>query len=304
MRIIYNRPCNSELVLTIGSFDGIHLGHRQIIKQTVQEAQNYNCDSALLTFTPHPLEVIAPKAAPKHLTNYHQKVRLIKHSGINRIIFKRFNQEFAQLSYQEFIKKYLVDRFSVKKIIVGADFRCGYQSEGTPDRIKELGVKYGFEVEKVPPIEMDNREISSTYIRELVKAGDVKKVKHQLGRNFKAECRVVSGDGRGRTLGYPTANLKPVTNYALPPAGVYACRIQIEDEVYNGVVNVGYRPTFDKDDLSIEIHIFNFSDMIYEQRVELEFIEHIREERDFSNREELIAQIKKDEVKAKEILAI
>lgn len=302
MKIIYNHPYNSELVLTIGSFDGIHLGHRQIMKKTIQEAQRYNSDSALLTFTPHPLKIIAPAAAPKLLTSYQQKVNLITNYGINRVIFKRFTKEFAQLSYQEFIKRYLVERFSVNKIIVGADFRCGYKSKGTPDKLKELGVEYDFEVEKVPPIKMDGKEISSTYIREMIKEGAVSDVKHQLGRNFKIVSKVVSGDKRGRNLGYPTANLKPVTNYVLPPAGVYACRIEVQGERYNGIVNIGYRPTFDKDKLSIEVHIFDFSDMIYEEEVELEFVQHIRAEKDFADKEELIAQIKEDVIEAKKIL--
>ena len=304
MRIIYNHPSNSELVLTIGSFDGIHLGHRQIMKKTIQEAKRYECDSALLTFDPHPLQVVAPAAAPKFLTSYHQKVELIQNFGINRIIFKRFTNEFAQLPYQDFIKKYFVERFSVKKIIVGQDFRCGYQSQGTPEKIKELGAKHGFAVEKIPSIQLDNQDISSTYIRNLIKEGAVGQVRQQLGRNFKLESKVIAGDGRGRKLGYPTANLKPVTDYVIPPAGVYACRIKINGELYNGVVNLGYRPTFDKDDFSIEVYIFDFSDMIYEQTVELEFIERIREELDFTTKEELIEYIEKDVQKAKEILSI
>ncbi|MBM7555389.1 bifunctional riboflavin kinase/FAD synthetase [Halanaerobacter jeridensis] len=304
MEIIYNRPHNSELVLTIGSFDGIHLGHREIMKKTIQEAERYNSDSALLTFNPHPLEVVAPAVAPKSLTSYHQKLELIEKFGINRIIFKRFTEEFAQLPYQEFIKKYLVDRFSVNKIIVGADFRCGHQSKGTPEKIKELGNKYGFEVEIIPAIKIDDQDISSTYIRELIKEGAVSKVKRQLGRNFKIEAKVVSGDGRGRELGYPTANLKPVTDYVIPSAGVYACRIKVEDELYDGVVNLGYRPTFNKGEFSIEVNIFDFSDMIYEQTVELEFVERIRGELDFSTEEELIEYIEQDVQEAKEILSI
>lgn len=304
MKIIYNRPYNSELVLTIGSFDGIHLGHREIMKKTIQEAEHYNSDSALLTFSPHPLEVVAPTAAPKSLTSYHQKVELIKKFGINRIIFKRFTEDFAQLPYQEFIEQYLVERFSVNKIIVGEDFRCGHQSQGTPDKIKELGDKYGFEVEKIPSIKIDDREISSTYIRELIKEGAVAKVKQQLGRNFKVEAKVISGDGRGRELGYPTANLKPVTDYVLPPAGVYACRIKVGEEIYDGVVNLGYRPTFNKEEFSIEVNIFEFSDMIYEQNVELEFVKHIRGELDFSTEKELINYIEQDVQEAKKILSI
>ncbi|MGM0500957.1 MAG: bifunctional riboflavin kinase/FAD synthetase [Bacillota bacterium] len=304
MQIIYNRPHNSELVLTIGSFDGIHLGHRQIMKKTIQEAQNLNCDSALLTFHPHPLKVVAPAAAPKLLTSYRQKVNIIKNFGINRIIFKRFTKEFAQLPYQDFIKKYLVERFPVKKIIVGEDFRCGYRSQGTPAKIKELGAEYGIEVEAIPDIKLDGQEISSTYIRRLIEEGAVSKVRKQLGRNLKLECEVISGDGRGKKLGYPTANLHPVADYILPPAGVYACRIKINGEMYNGVANLGYRPTFNKDDFSIEVYIFDFSDIIYGQQVELEFVKHIREELYFSTKEELISQIEQDVEEAKEALSI
>jgi riboflavin kinase/FMN adenylyltransferase len=302
MKIIYNRANNSGLVVTIGSFDGIHLGHRQIMKKTIKEAEKLDCDSGLLTFTPHPLQVVAPAAAPQFLTSYQQKINLIKNFGINQIIFKRFTKEFAGMPYQKFIKEYLVDRFSVKKIIVGVDFRCGYKSRGTPSKLKEMGAEFGFEVESIPSIKIDDQEIGSTYIRELIKRGAVSKVRKQLGRNFKIESKVISGDGRGKELGYPTANLKPVTDYVLPPAGVYACRVKINEEIYNGVVNLGYRPTFDKDDFSIEVHVFDFSNNIYEQQVELEFVQHIRKELDFSTREELIARIEDDVATAKKVL--
>jgi len=301
MRVYYNQSREKSVVMTLGTFDGVHLGHQKIIKLAVKRARDLNCDSALFTFRPHPLQVIASKNAPQLLTTWQQTRRLIQSLGINRIILKKFTKEFAQISARRFVEDYLVNRFRVKEIIVGEDFRCGYQGEGTPDRLAKLGKEFGFEVRVIPAVKINTQEAGSTSIRSLIKEGKIKKASEQLGRNFIIDCKVISGDKRGRELGFPTANLRPVINYVLPSAGVYVCRAIIEDKVYNGVVNLGLRPTFNKEDFSIEVHIFDFMREIYGTRLQLEFIEKIRVEEKFVSSQQLIARIKKDIKIAQEV---
>lgn len=302
MKIIYNESKNKSTVMTLGTFDGLHLGHQKIINLAIKRAKKLGVDSALFTFATHPLKTIAPNKVPRLLTSWKQKNKIIESLGVNQIIIKSFTSKFANLPYQEFVKSYLVDRFSVKEIIVGEDFRCGHQSKGTPKRLAGLGEEFGFKVTALPSIKINGQATGSTYIRNLVKAGRVDKVKEQLGRNFSLDCKVVKGDQRGRKLGFPTANLEPIVDYVLPPTGVYACRVILEDKTYDGVVNLGLRPTFNKEEFSVEAHIFNFDEEIYGQYLELEIIAKIRGEKKFKSKEELISRIKQDIDEVKEIL--
>ncbi|AGB40679.1 riboflavin kinase/FMN adenylyltransferase [Halobacteroides halobius DSM 5150] len=292
---------DSEVVITLGTFDGVHLAHQKIIDYTVQRAQELNCASALFTFTSHPLSIVAPSKIPDKLTSLKQKKKIISSLGIETIIDQDFTLEFARLSYHDFIKK-LNNYCTIKEIIVGQDFSCGYQGVGTPKKLAKLGEKKGFNVQVVPPIKIDNQEVGSTNIRKLIKSGNLVEVKQQLGRNFTLDAKVVKGDQRGREIGFPTANLEPVVSYALPPAGVYACQVKLSDKKYSGIVNIGLRPTFNKDELSIEVHLFDFNQNIYGVRLELELIEWIRSEKKYETSQELVAQIKKDVKQAKNIL--
>ncbi len=294
MRVYYKESRKNSVVMTLGTFDGVHLGHQKIINLAVKRAKELDCDSALFTFRPHPLQVIAPNRAPKFLTTWQQTRKIIQSLGINKVILKNFTEEFAQISAQRFVQDYLVKRFGVKEIIVGEDFRCGYQGEGTPSRLASLGEEYGFKVRAISSIEINDEEAGSTFIRNLVKEGKLKEASKQLGRYFKIDCRVTSGDKRGRRLGFPTANLIPLVNYVLPPAGVYACRVYMKNRVYKGVVNLGVRPTFNKKEFSIEVHILNFDREIYGTTLELEFIEKIRGEDKFADSQQLVRRIKKD----------
>ncbi len=302
MEIYYKQSTNRPTVMTLGTFDGVHTGHQQIINLTIKEAEKLNCDSALFTFASHPLNTVAPKEAPKALVSWRQKRRVIQSVGIQQLIVQKFTKEFASLPYERFVKEYLVDRFNVKKIIVGEDFRCGAGGLGTASSVAELGEKYGFSLEAIPTIQLKQQKIGSSQIRNLVLAGKLEEAREQLGRNLTLDCKVVTGDQRGRKLGFPTANLVPAVDYVLPPLGVYACKIRLKDKIYNGVVHLGLVPTFNKNKFSIEVFIFDFNQNIYDQSLELEMISRLRTEEKFNSKEELIAQMKKDVQRAKEIL--
>ncbi|WP_408954502.1 bifunctional riboflavin kinase/FAD synthetase [Natroniella sp. ANB-PHB2] len=302
MEIIYNKSRNRPVVMTLGTFDGVHLGHQKIINLTIKRANELGYDSGLFTFHPHPLRILAPTKAPKALASWWQKRKIIESLNIKQIILQKFTPEFSKISFEEFLIDYLIKRFSVKEIIVGEDFRCGYQSKGTPEQLASVGKEFGINVQAIPAVKINNQETGSTYIRKLAQQGRLVEVKEQLGRNLAIDCRVVKGAQRGRDLGFPTANLVPVVDYALPPFGVYACRLKVKKQFYDGVVHLGLRPTFNTGQFAIEVHIFNFNKNIYDQRVELEFVEKIRGENKFATKDELITRIKKDIQLAKKVL--
>ncbi|MCK8826264.1 bifunctional riboflavin kinase/FAD synthetase [Natroniella acetigena] len=302
MEIIYNKAHNRPVVMTLGTFDGIHLGHQKIINLTIKRANQLGYDSGLFTFHPHPLRTLAPAKAPKALASWRQKRKIIESLEIKQIILQKFTPQFSKISFEKFLIDYLIKRFSVKEIIVGEDFRCGYQSKGTSEQLASVGKEFGVNVQAIPAVKINDQEIGSTYIRKLTQQGRLGEVKEQLGRNLAIDCRVVKGEQRGRDLGFPTANLLPVVDYALPPFGVYVCRVKVKKQVYDGVVHLGLRPTFNTEQFAIEVHIFNFSENIYGQRVELEFVERIRGENKFTTEDELVTRIKKDVELAKKVL--
>ncbi len=301
MGIFSKQVINSDIVMTMGTFDGVHVGHQKIIDLTVNRAEELGCKSMLFTFTDHPLQVVSPENYPSLLTSWEQKKRIIKQLGIDYIWQQEFTSEFADLTYHQFIKE-LLTSISLQELIVGEDFRCGYQGKGTPSKLSYLGRKYGFTVKALPAVQVGGEEVSSTAIRRLIKNGEVDKAPARLGRQFTLQCEVVSGDKRGRELGFPTANLEPVVDYVLPPAGVYACRVTWQGTTYSGVVNLGLRPTFTHDRFSIEVHILDFNRNLYQEEIKLEFIKKIREEREFVRRSDLVDQIERDIEQAKAIL--
>ncbi|GAB6137607.1 bifunctional riboflavin kinase/FAD synthetase [Halanaerobaculum tunisiense] len=301
MDILSSCKFDSPVVINLGTFDGVHLGHQKIIELAVTKANQLGGTSVLFTFKPHPLAVVGPEEAPAKLTSWPQKKEQIKKLGIDKIICQEFTTEFAQLSYQEFITS-LHRQVPLAEIIVGEDFSCGQQGQGTPAKLADLGAELGFEVQAVPAVKIAGQEIGSTNIRELITAGDLAGAREQLGRNFALDCTVVSGKQRGRELGFPTANLKPVVDYALPPTGVYACRVHWAGDFYSGVVNLGLSPTFAEEKFTIEVHLFDFAADIYDKQLELEFVERIRPEKEYNTSQELITQIEQDIIEAKKIL--
>lgn len=290
------------MVIALGSFDGVHKGHRKIINETVYLAREMDALSGVFTFYPHPLKVLAPMQAPKLIQALPQKMRLLDELGIDRLILKTFTQEFASTDFQSFVEVYLVRYLKVKGIVVGEDFRFGKGSQGNVHRLKELGAYYNFFVTVFDTIRVNDVEVRSTLIRQMISAGKMEELITFLGHPYTLSGTVIHGDGRGRHLGFPTANVSLGEDYLIPPYGVYAVNIRVQDAKYPAIANIGVRPTFHKSDLSVEIHILDYYDDIYGEQVEVEVIKMIRPERNFASVDELIEQVQKDTETARIIL--
>ncbi|MBM7623472.1 bifunctional riboflavin kinase/FAD synthetase [Sporohalobacter salinus] len=307
MEIIKDEEIKSEtesVVVALGTFDGIHYGHQQLIDEVIISADEFNCKAALFSFKPHPLSIINSRKAPPLITSWGQKYRILEELGLDKIYLVKFTPDFAKLDFRKFVRDYLVAGINVHKVVVGEDFRFGYQGLGDSDKLKKLGNEFGFEVEVIKSVTINGRIVSSTYIRELIESGELEKVKSYLTRNYSLEGNVVNGDKRGRELGFPTANIEPTINYVIPKSGVYAVYVYLDGDRLAGVAHIGSRPTFNQDELSIEVNIFNFTDDIYQQRIEVEFVERLRSEIEFNCSKRLVEQITKDVAKAKDILEI
>ncbi|MCX7793738.1 MAG: bifunctional riboflavin kinase/FAD synthetase [Thermodesulfovibrionales bacterium] len=302
----------SRTVLTIGNFDGVHIGHQKIIKEVVEKAKSIKGTSVLMTFDPHPQKFFHPEKELHLLTLCDEKARIIEKFGIQVLLCVKFDWSFASLEPEEFIKKILVDSLGVKEIIIGKDYRFGKAKRGDIELLKKEGKRYGFNVKIIPPVKIKGQTVSSTKIRALIKKGDVKKAMEFLGRPYSIEGTVISGAGRGsRILGYPTANILSGSEL-IPKNGVYAVRVGIEEyhtgrkgdqvTLLNGVMNIGTNPTFGNKDLSLEVHIIDFHQDILNKFIKVYFIERLRNEKKFGNPEALKRAIEKDIEQAKTLL--
>jgi len=298
MKIINNlnfiRSEKKTVATAMGTFDGLHKGHRQIIKKQKKIAQNTNLATGIYSFYPHPLRIVNPDNAPGYLLSEKQKVNIVKNLKLDYLFQQKFTSDFAKIKFDKFIKNILLNQLDCKYIVVGEDFRFGYQGNGNINSLKKLAKKCNFKVEIVKPLIIEGKVVSSSYIRKLIKKGKVTKVSKFLGNNFEIKGKVIKGEGRGKKLGYPTANLKLNTDYVLPPAGVYAGFVHYNDCIYKGIGYFGYKPTFSKKNYNIEIHIFNFSDNIYGEKLNFELVKYIRKDLCFENETDLINQIQND----------
>jgi len=290
-------------VLTIGNFDGVHLGHQALFNLVKHLAAQAKGTSMVLTFEPHPVRVLTNQNGPPLITLYGQKIELIQAQGIEVIICLDFTPEFARIEPEEFVRNILVDRIGVKDIVIGYDYRFGRRGRGNRDLLIEMGRRFGFEVHTVgPQPTADGQVISSSLIRELVMAGQVEKAPQLLGRHYQLAGRVVRGRDRGgKLLGFPTANMQLVDEL-VPKTGVYAVRVWHENKVYNGVANIGFNPTFGDVGLSVEVHCFDFDLNLYDQKIKIDLIARLRDEKKFSGPEELTEQIAQDCRFARQIL--
>ena len=290
-------------VLTIGNFDGVHRGHQTLFRKAKEWAEILGGESVVITFHPHPLQILAPGQGPLFITPHERKLELIALCGIDVAIVVPFSRQFAQLSARDFVKVLLVDKIGTKCIIVGEDYRFGYGREGDTEFLQRMGEQYGFRVETVSGVEMDGTVVSSTLIRQFIQDGDLREANRLLGRPYEVAGVVVPGHQRGgRLLGFPTANIS-LSGQAPPKRGVYAVEVEIDQRTYGGAANVGYNPTFGGTDLSVEVFVFDFDENIYEKSIRVHFIERLRDEKRFSGPEELTVQIRKDVEKAREILS-
>lgn len=288
-------------VVTLGNFDGVHLGHRELFRALVKTARQLNCPSIVYTFNPHPLKFLAPKKAPLLLNTPAEKQRLIAASHVDYLIETPFTTDFAKMSPEIFVTDVLLEKLKIKALIVGYDYAFGKGRRGDTDFLKTCGEEYGFHVEVLQPVGDDGLPYSSTRIRQMVAAGDVSGVVRLLGRQYNLEGVVVPGDQRGRELGFPTANLE-TEKEQLPAPGVYAVKVRHNLQEYGGVVNIGRRPTFDVEGSTIEVYLLDFTGELYGQKLRIYFVERLRDEQKFASVEALVATIEMDVVRARQIL--
>lgn len=300
-------------MVTIGAYDGLHVGHRKIIEQVNQKARAENQASVLVTFSPHPAHILRPDVAPKLLTDRDQKLRLLESTGIDAVVVISFDRLQAEETPEEFVKRVLVDSLNVKRLIVGEDFCFGKDRRGNVELLTRLGLEHGFAVEPLHLVAgHDDMTASSTYIRSLVVEGDIVAANTYLGRNYELSGTVVHGDARGRTIGFPTANVEVAKTLCQPGDGVYAGwyvrsgRDGQPERVYAAAINIGRRPTFyvDAPVSLIEAHVIGETDLdLYGEIAQLHFVDRLRGEAKFSGIDELKAQLMRDIEDAKKVLA-
>ena len=307
---IYHNINNFEAknpVVTIGTFDGVHLGHQKVIARLKEFARKHHGESVIFTFHPHPRLVTAPNEGNlRLLTTIEEKKQLFEKSGIDHLIVYPFTKTFSELSYSSFVKNILVDKLKTRCLVVGYDHRFGKNREGSFEYLKECAKSYNFKIEKLDALLIDEAHVSSTRIRNALEDGDVEQANKFLGYRFTLHGTVVEGQRVGRKMGFPTANIEASDPHKLIPGyGVYAVEIILSGEKYGGMLNIGTRPTFNNnaDNRSIEVHIFNFSGDIYNKEITLIFEAKIRNEKKFSGPEALVEQLKKDKETALEILS-
>ena len=300
-----NQPFKNA-VITIGNFDGVHIGHQALFHEAIEKAEAIDGTSVAMTFEPHPLRVMRQNNHPPLITLYEQKSELIERTGIDVLICVPFTLEFAALSAEQFVRDLLVRKIGMKAIVVGKDYSFGKNRQGDLDLLKSFGPEYGFEVIVAGWIKSARalaERISSTRIRQLVTDGRMERAEKMLGRNYQIRGKVVTGRDRGgKVLGIPTANIN-LHDELCPKTGIYAVTVECEGQQHRGVANIGYSPTFEDHEFTVEVHILDFNANIYDKKIRVNFIKRIRDEIKFSNISELIDQIKIDIAAAHEILA-
>ena len=304
---IYNdyRECRfpaRSRVVAIGNFDGVHLGHRSLLQLAVDRARERNLKSAVLTFRPHPMKLLFPERRVFLITSEERKARLIGECGVDELVIAPFTHRFADLTAEEFVREVLVEHLGAEAVVVGENYAFGRNREGTIERLRRFGEEYGFTVLVAPPCLVGGELVSSTKIREAIMQGEIERASRFLGRPCAIVGRVVRGKGRGKGLGFPTANL--VSEVELyPREGVYAVWAEFDGRRYPAVVNIGHNPTFGDTGLTVEAHILDFDGDLYDREIKIVFIEYLRSEKKCSSLEELCRLIAADVAKAREILS-
>lgn len=289
--------------VTIGNFDGVHNAHRKLIGRMMAKASKAHLPGVVVTFCPHPLRVLVGPHTPAFITDYDKKLDLLETLGVDLTLMLQFTKKLAALEPDEFVRTILVEGLNVKELVVGYDYSFGKGRKGHFELLVELGEKYGFACERLDPVIIDGAVVSSTRIRDMIKAGDVWGVRSLMDRFYVVRGTVVHGMNRGgRLLGFPTANLK-VRDELIPGPGVYAVWVEVDGSLYKGVTNIGYNPTFGDADLTVETYILDFDQDIYGWDLRLNFVHRLRDERKFSGIDDLMAQIRSDVNLGRQILA-
>jgi riboflavin kinase/FMN adenylyltransferase len=293
------RPKHRDCVATIGNFDGVHLGHQAVLGQLAEKADELGLSAIVITFEPQPQEYFAPQNARPRLTRFREKIQILRRYAVDRVLCLNFNEALASLPPEEFILRILVDGLGIKYLVVGDDFRFGRKRAGDFNMLKEAGKQYGFQVVNMHTFNIDDERVSSTRVREALANGDLNKAEKLLGRPYRMSGRVAHGDKRGRTIGFPTANIH-LHRKATPVQGVYAVEMfGIEGEPVAGVANVGTRPTVDGTRSLLEVHLFDFDQDIYGAHVDVNFVHKLRDEVKYDSFEELKKQILLDAAQAR-----
>lgn len=292
-------------VVTVGTFDGLHAGHQTIVRRLLERARQQDGVSTVVTFDPHPREVLRGEEVPL-LTTVDERGDFLEAMGVDRFIVVRFDDAFAHLEPRAYVEKILLGRVGLQEVVVGYDHRFGHGGAGDSSLMEQLGQEHGFRVEIIPAAIIDEAAVSSTQIRELVAEGDMQRARELLTRPYRLDGTVVRGEGRGQQIGFPTANLQVNAHRKIiPPTGVYAVRVERPDDTerLGGMMNIGYRPTFGGGDKQIEVHLFDFDDSLYEQTLRVDFVRRIRDEKAFDGVDELVEQLRRDKDQCHEILA-
>jgi riboflavin kinase/FMN adenylyltransferase len=288
----------------VGTFDGVHRGHQDILARIARRSRQTGLNALLVTFDPHPLEIVRPESAPKLLTVGEEKAAIVAQCGIDYMAVLPFTRALQSFSAAQFVDEVLLKRFHVRELVIGYDHHFGREREGSPEVLRELGEKRGFRVEVAEPVRTNGEKaVSSSAIRRAIAAGDLETAGLQLGRPYSISGTVRGGDRRGRLLGFPTVNLGvPPERKLLPPNGVYAVRAFARTGSFGGMMNLGGRPTFGDESLSVEAHLFDADVNLYGEFVTIDFVQRLRATKRFESAEQLIAQLEKDAVAARRAL--
>ncbi len=292
-----NNCYNKNSVVTVGTFDGIHLGHKKIISDLIEIKKEKNLRSVVVTFDPHPQLILKNKHhIIKILSTTEEKIKEFEKLGVDLVFIINFTKDFSETNAEGFYKNYLIEKIGLKDIVIGYDHNFGKNREGNYETLKNFSAKYGFNVHKVDEYKINGERTNSTTIRNLLSEGNIEKASQILGYNYYFTGTVITGDKRGKKIGFPTANIKPISEYKLiPKNGVYFVSAEINNAKYYGMMNIGNRPTIaDLNEIFIEVNIFDFDSDIYNETIKIEFLNYLREEKKFSSIEELIAQLNKD----------
>lgn len=293
-------------LVTTGTFDGVHVGHQKMLDYMVQKAFSHDLESVLVTFFPHPRSVLGSSTdfSVKMLSSLDEKIELFRQFGVQHLIIHPFTIEFSKVPFTQYVRDYLIKKLNMKYMVVGHDHHVGKNRQGSFENIKELEIMYDFQVERVEAFDINGIDISSTKIRNALENGDVKTAFNYSGRPYAFSAKVIKGDQIGRTLGYPTANLIPIDPDKMIPAnGIYAVQVYFKSSLYQGMASIGPRPTFAKMEPVIEVHIFEFDQMIYEEILKIEFIDKVRDIQRFNSSKELVQCLHQDKVKSLQLLS-
>jgi riboflavin kinase/FMN adenylyltransferase len=298
-----NFTSEKKSIVTIGTFDGVHVGHQEILEQLIATAKKENANSVLLTFFPHPRMVLQKDNSIKLINTIKERIEILQKTGLDYLIIHPFDSEFSRLTALDFVRNILVSHINTSKLIIGYDHRFGKNREGNFEQLQEFGHTYDFEVIEIPAQDINDISISSTKVRNALLDSNIKKANRYLGYNFSITGEVVTGKQLGNTIGYPTANIEIEEDYKLiPKKGAYLVKSTMDNSSYYGMMNIGNRPTVNGENDTIEVHFFDFNKDIYGAILKIEILDFLREEQKFDSIDELKEQLHRDKIKSLELI--